>query len=182
MSNPWEHPDLESIWKTKSSFMSYIRSCLRKAWNRHPAKIIVLRDRRKKIPNPSNKGKLKEVWGFDCPLCNRVLPIREGQVDHINAAGSLRDKEDIQSFVEKLVWVTPDDLRLICKSCNSALSYADRQGISFEEAVKQKEIIARLKQSVDKQKKELLAAGFSQDGVSNAEKRRECYRRLLNGD
>ena len=132
--NPWEHPDLKDIWKSKSSFMSYIRSCLRKAWNRHPAKLVAIRRDRKRIPNPNPKGKVKEVWGFECPICGGTFVQKDGQVDHINPAGSLKDREDIQSFTERLVWITPDDLRTICKTCNGTFSLAERQGISFEEA------------------------------------------------
>lgn len=167
--NPWEHPDLKQIWKTKSSFMSYIRSCLRKAWNRHPAKLMAIRRDRKRIPNPNPKGKVKDVWGFDCPICGGTFVQKEGQVDHINPAGSLRDKKDIQSFTERLVWITPDDLRTICKTCNSTFSLAERQGISFELAYATKKAI-----QIEKEKRvnEVLE-GLGIKPESNATKRRK---------
>lgn len=165
----WEHPEMSKIWKTKSSFMSYIRGCLRKAWNRHPSKVITLREKRKQIKNPSGKGK-EFIWGFECEMCNNTFTQKEGQVDHITPAGSLQEISDIQSFSERLLCVTPDDLRLICKECNSALAYADRQGISFEEALATKKAIA-----IQKDKKCELQ-WFSDRGIvpaSNAKKRRE---------
>ena len=39
--------------------------------------------------------------------------MREGQVDHVVPAGSLQRKEDIQGFVERLLFITKDDLRLV---------------------------------------------------------------------
>lgn len=64
------------------------------------------------------------------------------QVDHKNPAGSLTKTEDIQGFVERLLYVTEDDLRLVCKDCNSALALSDKQGISYEEAMRTKQVIA----------------------------------------
>ena len=60
-------------------------------------------------------------------------------------------KEDIQGFVERLLFITKDDLRLVCKNCNSTLAYAEKQGISFEEAMAVKKAIDIVKQKKDKQ-------------------------------
>ena len=145
--NPWEDP--RTPWKTKSAFMSYIRGCLRKAWNQHPVKLAVLKNQRKQVPNPNPRGNKKTVWGFECPLCGAEDVIKNAQVDHIKPAGALREISDIQQFAENLLVVVEEDLRLICKGCNSALAYSDKQGISFEEARATKEAIAIQKQKQD---------------------------------
>lgn len=77
--------------------------------------------------------------------------MKEGQVDHVVPAGSLQRKGDIQGFVERLLFITKDDLRLVCKNCNSTLAYAEKQGISFEEAMAVKKAIDIVKQKKDKQ-------------------------------
>jgi len=73
------------------------------------------------------------------------------QVDHITPAGSLQKTEDIQGFVERLLYVTEDDLRLVCKNCNSALALADKQGISFRSAQVEKLAIDLCKKKLDKE-------------------------------
>lgn len=164
---PWEDP--RTPWKTKSAFMSYIRGCLRKAWNQHPVKLSVLKNQRKQVPNPNPRGNKKTVWGFECPLCGTEDVIKNAQVDHIKPAGTLVDISDIQQFAENLLVVVEEDLRLICKNCNSALAYSDKQGISFGEARAVKQAIAIQKDLDDKQW--LRENGISP--ASNAKARRE---------
>ena len=146
---PWE--DSRTPWKTKASFMSYLRGALRKAWNTHPCKLSVIKNSRRQIPNPNPRGNKKTVWGFDCPLCGTTDVIDNAQVDHKKPAGALSEISDIQGFAERLLVVTEDDLRLICKGCNSALSYSEKQGVSFEEARATKEAIAIQKAKEDNQ-------------------------------
>lgn len=147
MKEPWGYEG--SPWKNKTEWMTFLRGCLRSAWSKHPTKHNVIKKARKKIPNPNPKGRVATVWGFTCPLCGGTFPTSEGQVDHIVPAGSLLEKEDIQGFVERLLWVVEEDLRLICKGCNSALAYADKQGISFAQAKAQKESIKIIKEKKD---------------------------------
>lgn len=149
MKEPWGYED--SPWKNKTEWMTFLRGCLRSAWSKHPTKHNVIKKSRKKIPNPNPRGRVATVWGFTCPLCGGTFPTSEGQVDHIVPAGSLLEKEDIQGFVERLLWVVESDLRLICKTCNSALSLGQKQGISFNEARANKEAIALVKAKKDLQ-------------------------------
>ena len=166
MREPW---GLGTPWKNSVAFFTYLRGCLRKAWSTNPIKHNLIKKKRKQIKNPNPNGKKETVFGFTCEMCNTDHVIANGQVDHKTPAGSLRKTEDIQGFVERLLYVTEDDLRLICKGCNSCLSYADKEGISFEDALIQKEII-----SICKAKKD-IAWLKERDIVpaSNAKKRRE---------
>ena len=171
MMMPWESEAGKKIWKNKTAFMTFIRGGLRRGlWNRHPHKIAVLNKKRYKIPNPNPKGKVKEVWGFDCEMCGNTFTIKEGQVDHITPAGQLNQISDIQGFVERLVCITEDDLRLVCKGCNNALALAEKSGISYEQAVAEKEAIAIQK------KKGYDVAWLKERGIApatNAKLRRE---------
>tara|TARA_R100000388_G_C7229358_1_gene153699 strand:+ start:168 stop:698 length:531 start_codon:yes stop_codon:yes gene_type:complete len=164
---PWEDP--RTPWKTKSAFMSYIRGCLRIGWNKHPVKLAVLKNQRKQVPNPNPRGNKKTVWGFECPLCGTEDVIKNAQVDHIKSAGTLREISDIQQFAENLLVVVEEDLRLICKNCNSALAMSDKQGISFEEARATKKAIAIQKEKRDTEF--LESAGISP--ARNAKERRQ---------
>lgn len=149
MKTPWE--DFPHIWNNSTSFFNYLRGCLRKAWSTNPVKLELLKEKRKQINNPNPKGKKPMVWGFDCEMCKKTFIISEGQVDHIIPAGKLSKVEDIQGFVERLLFVGKKDLRLVCKGCNSALALSDKQGITFEEAAIQKEIIKICREKKDKE-------------------------------
>lgn len=144
---PWiSHPEL---WKNEASWWAYIRGCLRATWSRNPVKHELLKSERKQIKNPNPKGKKATVWGCTCKMCGEDHVMKDIQVDHIVEAGSLRSVEDIQGFVERLLFVTKDDLRVVCKECNAALNMANRQGISFEEARAEKAAIRIIKEKRD---------------------------------
>lgn len=166
-------------WKNSVAFYTYLRGCLRSAWSRNPIKHNLIKEKRKQIPNPNPKGKKETVWGFDCEMCGGTFVMSQCQVDHIIPVGSLQDKKDIQGFVERLLFITKEDLRLVCKSCNSALAYSDKQGITFEEALAIKKAIEICKSKKDRDW--LLERGI--EPASNAAKRRtQIEKELLNED
>lgn len=175
MKEPW---GLGTPWKNSVAFFTYLRGCLRKAWSTNPIKHNLIKKKRKQIKNPNKNGKKETVFGFTCEMCNTDHVIANGQVDHKVAAGSLRKTEDIQGFVERLLYVTEDDLRLICKGCNSTLAYADKQGISYEEAVREKKLIEICKTKKDLQ---FLKERGIQPGT-NAAKRKQQVREVLKSE
>lgn len=169
-----------SPWKNSTAFFTYLRGCLRKAWSRHPTKLNLIKKQRKQIPNPNPRGNKETVWGATCAMCENDFVLKEINVDHIIPAGQLNHTEDIQGFVERLLYVTEDDLRLVCKACNSALAYADKHGVSFAEALVIKKAIEIQNTKQDKQ-------WLSERGItpsSNAAKRRaqiiECLKEEKN--
>lgn len=172
MKHPWGD---NTPWPKQTNFMTYLRGCLRKAWSNNPIKIKVLNKKRKQIKNPNPKGKKDFVWGFDCEMCHKEFVIADGQVDHITPAGSLREISDIQGFVERLLCVTEEDLRLVCKGCNSALAMSDKSGLSFEDSVIEKEVITICSAKQDKEW--LIARGIKPE--SNAAKRKIQIRQEL---
>ena len=147
-----ENPE---IWKTESAYFSYIRGCIRLAWSKNPVKLKLLKKVKKQIPNP-NYGKPRNtkptVMGAECEICNKDFPMKEIEVDHKNGGTySLKQVSDIQGFFESICIVSEDDLRVVCKSCHGALTYAARNNISFEEAKLKKKVI-----NICKDKKLLL--------------------------
>ena len=138
----------KDVWKTEPEFFSWIRGGIRGGlWNRHPVKLKVLNKQRIKIDNPNPKGRVKQVWGAKCALCKQYHVIKDIQVDHIDGGDySLKTVDDIQQFFENIVLVTEDDLRLLCKDCNSTCTYAKRLNISYEEAFCTKYVIKRIKE------------------------------------
>jgi len=162
-------------WKTKASFFNYLRGCLRKAWSTNPIKLQVLKQSRKQIPNPNPKGNKDTVWGCTCSLCGNDYVMKNIQVDHIIPAGKLQDISDVQGFVQRLLYITADDLRVVCKNCNALLAYADKHNISLEEAIIDKEVIRIIKEKKDKQ----FFIDRELDIPGNARLRREKIKEVL---
>lgn len=156
-------------WKNQTAFYTYIRGCLRKAWVRHPVKLNKIKSCRIRVTKKMKNGNEREVWGCECEICHKVGAMSDYQVDHIIPAGSLNNSEDIASFVKNLLYVTENDLRILCKDCHGVITLAEKQGLTFEEAKCTKEAIrlANAKQDTKWLKSKGIVPG------SNAKKRRE---------
>ena len=176
---PWE--TAPHIWATESSFWSWLRGGLRRSiWRKHPVKLEHLRKHRYKAPlgkktkrNPSGM-----VFAAKCAHCNKESRLSDCEVDHIIPSGSLLSVSDIEAFVVRMAMVSDKDLRILDKDCHKAITLAERKGITIEEAFQLKIIINKCKQKVDVQKKELRLWGFTEEDISNATKRRDCYTKI----
>jgi len=140
------------IWSSESVYMSWLRGGLRRyLWSKNPVKLEFIKQNRIKIPNPNPKGKVKEVWGGVCALTGKTHVIGDMEVDHISGNHSLKTLDDLVPFVKGIVMVTLEDLQLVSKEAHKIKSYAEKQGISFEEAKIEKEVIELIKQKKDKE-------------------------------
>ena len=174
-----KYPD---IWKTESSFLSWIRGGIRGGlWNKHPVKLEFIKKNRIQIPNPNPKGKKATVWGAVCALTGDVVPISDIQVDHKVGNNSLKSLEDIQSFIEAMVIVTDDDLQLVSKQAHAIKTHAERKGCSFEDAIIDKKVIEFSKKSTNEQKSiltEILDERII-TSLKNASDRKRAYHEWL---
>ena len=172
MKKPWE--EFPEIWKTKAAFMSYLRGGIRRAiWNRSPIKHTVIQKQRKKVLNEKT-GNM--VWGGTCYLCGQDFVMKDLQVDHIVGEHSLKEIDDIQSFVESMTCLSEDMLGLCCKPCHSAKTLQERKGISFEEAKTEKRVIELTKMPVKDIQKILDKHNLPSN---NAKVRRENLKKLV---
>jgi hypothetical protein len=170
----WEQ--YPQIWRSKSAFFSWIRGGLRRAlWMKHPVKLLFMNKHRQRVDNPNPKGKAPTVWGGVCSMCHGTFTQSQLEVDHIEGAGSLKSLDDLQGWVERLVFVAEDDLRFVCKDCNKALSDAQKNGTTYEEAIINKQAIAL--QKAKKDVAYLREAGVNP--ASNAKKRKQQLLELL---
>ena len=144
--------EMSHVWKTESAYYTWLRGSIRRAmWSKNPVKLEFIKQNRVKIPNPNPKGKVKEVWGGICALTGNIFPIGDMEVDHKEGNHSLKTLDDLVPFVKGIVMITLDDLQLVSKEAHKIKSYAERQGISFEEAKIEKEVIEIIKQKKDKE-------------------------------
>jgi hypothetical protein len=127
-------------------------------------KISYKQQRRYKAP----VGKFgKDVWVSDCELCGKQC--RTCDVDHLKGGFGFNDWQSFTEWAKMILWVTFDDIRELCDDCHAATTLSQKMGISFEDAVIQKEII-----SICKAKKDI--AWLKERGIvpaSNAQKRRK---------
>ena len=179
---PWEaYPE---IWPTESMFMSWVRGGIRAGlWNQHPVKLEFLKKNRIKVPNnnPRSMKRFPEVWAAECAITGEVIPLTQAEVDHKTGNHSLRSIEDIASFIKNIVLITDDDLQIVSKDVHKIKSYAEKEGITFEEAVIEKKVIAFGNTSTTEQKN-ILQNECGYDNItqfSNAEKRKNAYRNWL---
>lgn len=163
-----------NIWKTEAAFLSWLRGNIRRScWLRNPVKLEFIKRNRIKINNPNPKGKVKEVWGGVCAITGETHVIGNLEVDHIKGNHSLRCVADIQSFVEGISIITLDDLQFVSKEAHKIKSYAEKQGISFEEAKVKKKVINICKD------KQLLIDTLVAIGVDSIPKTKKGQEELL---
>lgn len=135
----------------------------------------------------SGEIKIRQVWACKCEICSGIKPMQNSdknkrtktnfEVDHIIPAGSFNDLEDLVGFFERLLFVTEDDLRILCKDCHRIITYAEKEGLSFEEAAITKEAIGILASKKDKEW--LIERGIVPASTQKA--RREQIIKLLRG-
>lgn len=181
---PWEaYPE---IWATESAFMSWIRGGIRAGlWNKHPVKLEFLKKSRIKIPNtnPRSMKRFPEVWATKCAITGEIIPLNKAEVDHKTGEHTLRNLDDIASFIKDIVLVTDGDLQIVSKDVHKIKTLAERKGITFEEAVIEKKAIAFGKLSIDEQKQKLTEI-YGSDKISsltNKSKRLAAYKEWLKG-
>jgi hypothetical protein len=167
---PWLwYPEL---WPTKSSFYTYLRGSLRKAvWNTSPIK-ITFKNLNCSPPPEDYTGRAKS--GAYCALSGEWEGKSKLQVDHIIGNVPLNDEADILDFIKHLI-PPPNSLQLVSPEAHKAKSYAERQGITYDEAILEKTIIEICKTKKDREF--LQNAGIHP--ASNAAKRKEQIREYL---
>ena len=173
---PWEV--LPTVWKSESSYMSFFRGQLRRAWSRHPMRIELLKSRRLKVPEEDRErlgNRIKHC--YRCESCGKIHASKNIEVDHIKPAGSLKTKEDLGSFASRLLFVMPGDLQLLCKDlCHPVKSYMDTRNVSEEEAALSLALSKFKKQTAKKQKNILSVTGLP---LNNPEQRKQAFYRAI---
>jgi hypothetical protein len=179
LRDPWELP--YTPWNTRAKFYTYLRGGLRKSlWSHNPTKTEFIKSKRVRVPlgKRNKEGIRAVVWGCKCEQCGEEKKQSDCQVDHRQGEMKLNCVEDIQRFVLDLVFISFEDLALLCKECHAVKTYSERHNLSFEEAEREKLVIAIMK---DKQIKHILMTDFdyTEKQVSNEEKRKGAVRELV---
>lgn len=138
------HPD---VFKSNATFFSTIRTGVRKAWSTSPMKVAYFDSKVYKVTNtnPRSLKRFPVVKKILCEMCGNEFGTTGVELDHLSGENKLTCVEDILPFISSILFVTPDDLQILCKDvkvgkvvksfgCHSIKTYAERHGISFEKA------------------------------------------------
>lgn len=169
---PWkEYPH---VWKTESAYLSFIRGGIRRyLWSKNPIKLEFEKSQQVKIPNdnPKSMKRFPTVSGFKCEQCDGLFKANQVECDHKTGEYELRCLDDIQKFVEGIVFVRKEDLAMLCKPCHAIKTYSQRYGVSLAEAKATKQAI-----EIDKKSAKIVIAFLTKHGynaASTKDKRRE---------
>lgn len=80
---------------------------------------------------------VKEGSRYRCQMCNELH--EKIQIDHIIPVGSAKNAYgdyDWNTFIDKLLYCTPENLQALCKECHSAKSAVDNKLIKKKKPVK----------------------------------------------
>lgn len=160
---------------SEKALCSAIRSAIRSVWMKHDTKLSYLYERTIPDMNPNTRTK----WLIQCESCGEMFKLSDVEVNHKKGENQLLSFEDVLPFTQSILGVSYDDIEVLCKDCHAVQTYSERYGVTLEEAKLEKDVIKKINQKVTTQKKELLAAGYKASDISNEEKRRDAYRKLL---
>lgn len=137
MGNPWQ--DAPDLWADEQAYCQWLRSQGRRIWSRHPIKIRYIKahkvpvnavreeDRPTKL-NPRTKELCK------CEMCGCYTIGSNTEVDHISMAGSFTNVAEWHDWLDRLLLIGFDDIRLLCKPCHKKVNLSQRFHCSIEEA------------------------------------------------
>ena len=98
---------------TEAVYWGFIRSALRKAWQKFPNRYKTL------ALAKVERGK------YSCNECKEIFSAKEVVVDHIVPCGSLRCFEDLAEFCRRL-FCTMMGLQVLCKTCHQTKTLHER--------------------------------------------------------
>lgn len=104
---------------TEARYWQFIRSALRQAYSRYPAKFQA-----KKAVERTVTGK-RHKYEYKCAECEEWFQGKEVQVDHIVGAGALSSYDDIAGFAERL-FCEAEGMQILCKPCHQLKTNAER--------------------------------------------------------
>ena len=126
------------IWPSNSAFFTWLRGAMRKAiWQFHPIKLKYKKSC-VQPPPPEYAGRAKGL--IQCALTGEWVGQSMAEVDHVVGHSSFKCVDDLLPYMMHLA--LPRELQCVSKEAHKVKSYAERMGISFEDALVEKRAIA----------------------------------------
>lgn len=149
--SPWEDPI--SPWDNEADFLNWLRGEIRRVWTHHPTKNEYVNQRRFKAPIgrvTKNNPKGQMVWAVECENCGvhvktskpKGQRTSEFNVDHLVGGEGFKDEEGLFRWMKRMLFITSDDIRILCTPCHKVVNHMQKTGYSFTEAKADKKAIA----------------------------------------
>lgn len=163
MGGPWlDAPDL---WKDEKAYCQWLRSMSRKIWARHPIKHRYIKMHKVPLSRvaeedrpPKLNSRTKELCR--CEMCGNYKTPSQIEVDHIHQAGSFSSVVEWHVWMDRLLLVGFDDIRILCKECHKKVNLSQRFGCDLEEAEIRQQLAAFKKLRVQQMRCELDKHGL----------------------
>lgn len=100
------------LW-TEARFWQFIRTALRHASQRWPARIQAKQQCRRSYKGPNKRQK----WEYQCRCCKQWVADKHFQMNHLIPCGSVRSFEELAVFAQRL-FCEADGFEGLCLSCH----------------------------------------------------------------
>lgn len=192
-NKPKEWDYFTHVWKTESQYLSWVRGQIRDIWKTSPQRLEFLKSKKIKTskyddngdPITFKNGKEKlyiayvcEDCGKTCYDCDRQGKMKTYAVDHIKGNHSLVSFNQAPTFFEAMLRVNLEDLQILCRQCHDVKTYAERMGISLQDAEIAKIAIKLQNERKDKE----FFTDRNLSIPSNAEKRKAAIIEILTNE
>lgn len=160
--------------KDEKQYLNWLRSGLRRVWNKHPIKLGLLQSRRIRMKNDAGKM----IWHYQCEHCKKFHKAANIEVNHKHTVGNLTF-DNFGEFASRMLLVSEKDLELLCHKCHGLVTYQERYGGTPRDADISKRVIAFAKLPAAQQIAKLQLAGITIPNPNNANSRKELVRTYL---
>lgn len=128
--------------------VSVVRSAIRSAWMKSDVKLAYLYS--KTIPDMDDSTRTK--WLVQCEICGKHFKLNDVEIDHKYTGNKFpfTKVEHFEDYFYNILMVGFDDLQVLCKEDHATKSYMEKNGVTWDEAVIQKEVLSIIKQKKDK--------------------------------
>lgn len=157
----------------EAELIRIVRNAIDRAWMTAANKLVFLEDR--VVPDMDSKTRTK--WLIKCNHCGNMFKLTDVQIDHRVGEFPCTSREEFFGYIMSRLDVGFDDLQVLCIEDHQIKTLAERNGITFEEARIEKQVIAVCKGSVSSVKAFLTKRGITPAG--NAEQRKKQVREAL---
>lgn len=159
-----------TYFSQEAKFWSWFSSNLRKVWNVHPTKLDYVKSVRF-----TKHVNFRPIYHVKCASCKQDFPLKEIEVNHKVNCGNIKE----EGYALRMMDVGFEGLECLCKPCHAVVTYAERSGMTLEDAKIEKRVIAFLSKSAKDQKEILMKFSYSPKEVANEKLRRELCRLLI---
>lgn len=156
--------------------VSVVRSAIRQAWMKSDVKLAYLYS--KTIPDMDDTTRTK--WLVPCEICGKLFKLTDVQIDHKLGNHSFTKVTDFENYFNNILMVGFDDLQILCEDDHLSKTLSEKLGISFQEAVLEREVI-----KVCKMKAAQIDKWLGDRGVKvakNSQVRRDAVREVLKNE